>query len=56
MSRHQLASLGASFLADFFLAVALDLASGSAPCTVNLYLAGNSDIAVFIAEIFQSYL
>jgi cytochrome c biogenesis protein CcdA len=42
MSRHQLASEGASFLADFFLAVALGLAS--VPCTVNLYLAGKGAI------------
>ena len=56
MSGHQLASLDASFLADFFLAVVFGLASGSAPCTVNLYLAGNSDIAVFLAEVIQSYL
>jgi hypothetical protein len=38
------------------LAVALGLASVSAPCTENLYLLANSDIAVFFAEIFQSYL
>lgn len=58
MAWHQSASAGALVLAVFFFAAGFfaGVEDVSSVCTENLYLLANSDIAVFLAEIFQSYL